>query len=291
MAHLASRQHGNVTRAQLLELGVTRNALAWWVQNGRLVRVHRGVYALGRPPVVPLERAAAAVLACGPHAALSHGSALALWGLSRWPERFEITVTRGDPRPKGITVHRSPIPRGQLSLQRGIRVTSVARTLLDCAPRLTDAQLIRAVNDARTGHLCSPGAVTGIRHPQSRRVAHVLNGPVTRSRFEDRFAALCARYDLPIPLFNTYVCGYEVDALFAAERLIVELDSWQFHQDRASFVRDRNRDADTLAAGYATVRITWERPDAAEARRLHDILSQRRDGGGAAPPPPPTGGC
>jgi very-short-patch-repair endonuclease len=77
----------------------------------------------------------------------------------------------------------------------------------------------------------------------------------------------------------THVAGYEVDALFVEERLIVELDSWDFHSDRDSFERDRDRDADTLAAGHETVRITWmriEQRPAREADRLRQILERRR---------------
>lgn len=66
---------------------------------------------------------------------------------------------------------------------------------------------------------------------------------------------------------------------FPAERLIVELDGWDYHRDRHSFESDRDRDADTLAAGAATIRITWERMTHAprrEADRLQAILEQRR---------------
>ena len=70
--------------------------------------------------------------------------------------------------------------------------------------------------------------------------------------------------------------GYEVDAYFAQAQLIVELDSWEFHQDRAAFERDRERDVDHLAAGLRTARITWERlveSPAQEAQRLAAILN------------------
>jgi very-short-patch-repair endonuclease len=73
--------------------------------------------------------------------------------------------------------------------------------------------------------------------------------------------------------------GYIVDALFAAERVIVELDSWPFHSDKIAFETDRERDADTLARGFVTVRVTQERLDdrpGQEAQRLHAILEQRR---------------
>lgn len=284
IASLAARQHGNVRREQLIALGCNDEAIAHRVRTGRLHRVHRGVYAVGRPPITPLEHAAAAVLACGPGAALTHASALALWDLGRWPRRHHVTVTKGDPRPKGIIVHRSrALHRRDLTTQRGIRVTSPARTLLDNAPSLTNAQLPRAVNDARRAGLCRPAALSDVlarnpTHPGAKRLQPFADtsSPLTASTFEDRFVALCRNHDLPTPQCNAIVCGYEVDALFAAEKLIVELDSWEFHRDRASFVNDRNRDADTLAAGYATVRITWERRDDTEAKRLARILAARQ---------------
>jgi hypothetical protein len=59
----------------------------------------------------------------------------------------------------------------------------------------------------------------------------------------------------------------------------VELDSWLFHSGRIAFENDRERDADTLAAGHVTVRMTWARTERAprkEAARLHAILLARR---------------
>ncbi len=67
--------------------------------------------------------------------------------------------------------------------------------------------------------------------------------------------------------------------LFVAERVIVELDGWDFHRDKYAFEDDRERDAELLAAGFVTLRITWKRliesPER-EARRLHAILESRR---------------
>jgi hypothetical protein len=282
IARIAARQHGNITRAQLRGIGLSDQGIRHRVAVGRLHRVHRGVYAVGRPPVVVLERVCAAVLACGPHAALSHRSALALWQIVRWPRQFEVVVTTGNPRPKGITVHRCTIARRDLTVQRGIRVTTAPRALLDCAPQLSDEDLTRAVNDARRERLSDPAVLAELlmrypHHPGAHRLQPFAQptSPLTLSKMEDRFAKLCIRYGLPTPQFNVMVCGYKVDALFAPQRLIVELDSWEYHQDRSAFETDRLRDADTLAAGYATLRITWQRPDELEAARIHKILKDR----------------
>ncbi len=159
--------------------------------------------------------------------------------------------------------------------------------MLDCAPSLSDRRLARIVADGRRAGRLRLGelAAVGKRfpyHPGCAPVAPLLqrmDGAPTRSELEDAFLKFCERFDLPRPRVNVIVCGYGVDALFASERVIVELDGWDFHQDRDAFERDRRRDADTLAGGFATVRITWERmsgsPDE-EAERLQAILERRR---------------
>src|SRR6202012_4237057 len=109
----------------------------------------KGVYCIGPNRHEPVARAAAAVLACGPEALLSHASAASLWGLlPRWSFPLEVTTTVKRTRP-GITTHRCPsFSRSDNSLQHGVKVTSRARTLLDIAPRLTRQQLTRIVNNA-----------------------------------------------------------------------------------------------------------------------------------------------
>jgi hypothetical protein len=283
VAKLARRQHGNVTRQQLLELDATDNWIHHRILVGYLFKVHAGVYAVGRPPVTALEKAAAAVLACGPGAALSHGSAMALWGFrKRWPTSFDVTVKR-DRRPRGIAVHISrTLHRRDVTSHLGIRVTAPARTLSDCAPGLGDTALVRAVNDALLSNYLTRSQLAEFlaRHPNKllQPFVDATDGP-TRSEFEDAFLAFCERYGLPRPKTNTIVAGHEADAYFEAERLIVELDGWHFHSSRTSFEGNRNRDADSLLQGIGTIRLTWDRmigkPEP-EADRLHEILRTRR---------------
>jgi very-short-patch-repair endonuclease len=116
------------------------------------------------------------------------------------------------------------------------------------------------VNEARIRNLVSDDDPTG-------------TGP-TRSDFEDEFLRFIERYDLPRPEVNQTVAGFEVDMLWRDRGLIVELDSRTFH--RHTFEQDRERDAHHLAAGFATLRITWRRLTRQadrEARRLRTLLS------------------
>jgi very-short-patch-repair endonuclease len=288
IALLAAKQYGHVARRQLLALGLTPNEISKRITKGLLIPVFRGVYAVGHPRPEAIARAAAAVLSGGDDAILSYFSAAALWGMgTRWPTIPEITVPARR-RPTSIRVHVHPALESQdIRRHRGLRVTSPARTLLDIAPRLTKPQLARAVNEARLNaglRLPHLAELLGRQsyHPGLRLLRPYVDQPTgpTRSEFEDRFVAFARDHGLPTPRTNTRVDGYEVDALFPDERVIVELDGWDFHSNRRSFERDRDRDAALLAAGYVTVRITWERLTGAperEAARLRAILKARSE--------------
>ena len=274
-----------MTRVQLLELGLGPEAIRSRVKLRRLILIHRGVYALGHVPEAPRDRAYAAVLACAPDGVLSHGSAASLWGIyDRWWTPFEVIVDTARRRP-GIRVHRVALARTDVRRHLGIRVTSPARTVFDIAPRLTDKALTRAVNELRIGRLLKLEQLAELttrlpRHPGTRRVKPLIEtsaGP-TRSEFEDAFVAFTERFGLPRPEMNARIAGYEVDALFREQRVIVELDGYQFHGTRQAFEKDRERDAATLATGLVTVRITWERlteTPQKEADRLNAIIAGR----------------
>lgn len=291
IAAVAHRRHGCITRQQLLGLGLGPAAIAHRVRAGRLYRVFTGVYTVGRPPVTPLERACAAVLACGPGAVLSHASAMVLWDVwRRWEEPFEVIAPHFRRR-AAINTHRARhLHRREVIVHLGIRTTTLPRALLDCASRLSDRQLARAVNESLRSNYMTRSALGALlahhpHHPSTSRLVSFVQdtGGPTRSTFEDEFPAFCGRFGLPRPIMNATVAGYEVDALFPAERVIVELDSWTFHRDRQTFETDRDRDADILArTGHVTVRITWkriERQPGREAERLHRILVARRPSG------------
>lgn len=283
IAALAAKQYGHVARHQLTALGLTRSAIAVRIANGQLIPAYRGVYAVGHPRPEGIARACAARLACGPDAVLSHFSAAALWDLGlRWPTRHEVTVP-AKRRPSGIWVHVHPtLETRDIRRHRDIRVTSPARTILDIAPRQTDSGRARAISQAQLNKLMRPDQLAAtLRHYPLHPGAVLLREPPdpTRSEFERRFPPFCKRHKLPVPRMNANVAGYEVDALFVAERVIVELDSWEFHKDRRSFERDRERDAATLHADHVTVRLTWQRfrfEPSKEAARLRSILESRR---------------
>ena len=288
IAALARTQHGYITRWQLLDIGLGPDEIKYRIKTGSLIPVYRGVYAVGHMPLGMEARAHAAVLACGTGAVLSHGSAASLWKyIGDWSLPLEV-IAKCDRRRPGICVHRATtLTRKDITRQLGVPVTSPARTALDMTPRLGDRQLRRFMRDARLTHTLNLSDLAELldrhpRHPATKRLEPFLDprkaGGPTRSEFEDAFIEFAREYGLPAPITNTHVHGYEVDALFAAERVIVELDGAEFHLDRYAFESDRDRDAHLLAAGYVTIRITWERlteQPAREAARLKKILAAR----------------
>jgi hypothetical protein len=270
IAQLAGRQHGILTRAQV---HAGKRSDAWihrQVRRGVLVRVHHGVYAVGYRRLDPPARAMAAVLACGPGALLSHESEAALWGWRRWPAIPEVT-TASDRRPRGIRAHRSTtLTPADHDRQFGVPVTSPHRTMRDLRPRMNPATFRRMVSDA---------SYAGLLDGDSG--ARLLgDGPTpTRSALQDLFQRrVIDPHDLPQPLIDVVVNGFEVDAAWPEARLVVEIDGWDAHGGPVAFATDRERDAVHAEHGWLVVRITWERlrdRPHREAARLGRILAAR----------------
>lgn len=256
-AALAARQHGVVARWQL---DLTRDQIDGWIASGRLHPLHRGVYAVGHKAVTWEGRAVAALLAVGRPSALSHRAAAVV---------HEILPADG--RPIDVTaIGRKPRKRHDIALhsaaellvvrKRGLPVTTPARTLLDLATSLPSAVLERAYAEAQVRRLVTPDDVRAeLTHhrgaPNLRRILDTTEP--TRTAIERRLAALVKAAGLPRPEFNTRLHGYEVDALWREHRLVVETDGWAAHGHRRAFERDRARDADLTARGYAVLRFTW----------------------------------
>lgn len=286
---LVARQQGVVTRAQLTSLGTGRRTLHRWLASGRLQAVHREVYAFGPRPLTKRGKWLAAVLAMGSGAFLSHQSAAALWGLAGDRPKVDVNAPRGRQvrpgRSSGIKVHRCKFAADEVTVRDGIPVSTVARTLFDLAERSPPHELKSAWDEAsRLRLLHVPEVAAVYERGHGRRRARKRIGPFlaaeqrhvedTASPLEDRFAAFVVAHHLPPPQTNVLIDGDEVDALWPAARLIVELDSWEFHAHRVAFETDRDRDIDHLLAGYRTIRVTHRRlsdePDrlAAQIRAL-----------------------
>jgi very-short-patch-repair endonuclease len=287
VAKLAARQWGVVSVAQLRALGLTKDAVRRRAQAGRLHRLHQGVYAVGHTVLKREGRWLAAVLACGTGAVLSHRSAAAHWGLLQSEAtRTDVTTPRTRAGNATIRLHRShSLIARDTTTHQGIPITSVPRTLLDLAATVRPDRLERALAQAEHLELYDHRATTellaranGHRGQKALTEATALEPRLTRSEWEVRLLKLVRAAALPEPLMNLPLDAPDYgecrpDFHWPSHRLIVETDGWRSHRTRASFERDRAKDAALTAAGYRVVRFTWRTPDAVIRRRLHALLS------------------
>ena len=229
-----------VSSGQLREADVTQDAADARVRSGRWYRRHRGVYSFGPP-----------------------------------------RVTLGESRStKTIHVHRGRLEPHEITHDPdyGFPVTSPMRALLDCATTLTDFRLQRAVHRAAELNLLDASYDPAGRPGAARlraQVTALATEPlqITRSQFEERFLEFIHEHGIAPPLLNHIVNGHEVDAYWPHARLIVELDSREWHDTARAFEEDRARDFDHVEGEDRVLRLTWRRLTPRTAQRLHRLLA------------------
>ncbi len=268
VAWIASRQLGLITAAQLHRAGVGRGSIQWRVANGPLHRVFRGVYLVGHTVAAPGALELAAVLACGANAFVSHRSAAALWRLTRTPAaEVEVTVVGRDCRSRdGLRVHAAErLDATDRAHKSGIPVTSPARTLVDYAATANAAELEWAIAEAHAHNLADERRILAAverapTHAGVARLRAILRQPGgpqrTRSGGERAMLRLIRAAGLPAPRVNVPIAGFTADFVWPEERLIVEVDGYPYHSDRAAFERDHRRDIVHRNAGYDVLRFT-----------------------------------
>lgn len=288
MADLGERQHGIVSRYQLLEAGLSPDTVKRLLAAGHLHPVHRGVYAVGHPRISREGRWIAAVLACGPGAFLSHGPAGQLLGILGSRERFALHVSltgRAARRPRGVVTHR---PRAlelrDTTTRLRIPATSVTRTVWDLAAVLTPLATRRAFEQAEKGGLERARLRVLLESSPSRKGAGVIGELLseavlplaeTRSRLEEIVLEVCRDRRLPLPAVNVPLLDHEVDFLWPAAH-VVEADGGD-HLTPAQRDRDNERDIALARAGYLVRRYSWAAASdrAAVSAEIAAILRER----------------
>lgn len=187
---------------------------------------------------------------------------------SRNPSRLKLKRPGMD-RTIQVRFSRSrSLEADDIAVVRGLPVTTAARTLLDLAAVLSGDRLRTAFNEAdRLGLLKKeqlieiagrPGGRRGMGHFRRLVVARHPDIKKTKSELEVMFLDLCRRAGLPRPGVNQIVSGFEVDCSWPHERLVVELDSFEFHGSRMGFVNDVKRTNRLNRAGFRTIRISYD---------------------------------
>jgi very-short-patch-repair endonuclease len=278
---LAEWQGGVISLEQLLRHGIDQRTVARRVETGALTRRHRAVFVVGGARLGMRGRSFAALLAGGRGSVLSYRSAGAHWVILAEPAVPEITVpTHRRSRPD-LIVHRIRLDPGDIREQAGLAVTSPLRTLLDLATVEPAASLERAVAEAQVIGLVDADAIRAAPDHRGRaRLLRALDGPEgapNQSRLEGDMERLIRAAGLPRAQRRLVVAGHRADFAWPEHRLIVEVDGWSAHGNRAAFERDRARDVAHALAGWTVVRFTArqlaERP-LEVAARLAALLSR-----------------
>jgi very-short-patch-repair endonuclease len=271
---LTRRQHGVVTREQLLRLGMSPGAIRTRLRAGRLHRLWPSVYAVGRPDVGRFGHLMAATLACGPDARLSHRSAAELWRIaSKASGWIDVSVPAGSlHRLDGIRLHRR-VEFGTTRIVKSIPIADPISVLIDLAAELPTEEVEDAVNEAdrldliRT-HRLRPALNQELRRPGLGRLKSILDSQTfsrAQNALERRFLAIVRDAGLPAPTTQHRLGRYRVDFFWPDVGLVVETDSLRHHRTAAEQAIDLGRDQAHARAGHRTLRFThsqvFHRPD------------------------------
>lgn len=283
---VAGVQHGVISLEQLVALGLSPRAVRHRVASGRLVRLHRGVFAVGHGALSANGRRLAAVLACGSGAVLSHRSAAALWGLRPWAGRFEVSIPSQAGRAvRGIDLHRCrSLARVDVTEVDAIPCTTVARTLIDVAAVVDRRGLAGAIARAEELRVYDGAAVEAVlARGQGKRGTKLLRAVLAewsddsaRSHLERRLLAFLRRHALPRPAVNEWMTvedrTIQPDFMWRERQVILETDGYATHGTRKAFAEDRRRDQLLVRNGWTVLRAAYRQLDDELLRTLRALL-------------------
>jgi very-short-patch-repair endonuclease len=262
---LVRRQHGVISRAQLLGFGFSRHAIQHRIDRGRLVVIWPGVYRVGPMPLTREGWFMAAVLACGDGAMLSHESAAVVWGIRKDrrvdPRPIHVSVPKARRiRLEGICAHRrNPLP--QATTNGALPLSSPLLTLVDLAGCTESDPLEAAINEADRLGLIDPegieASLDAIPPYRGRGALKQMLNRYTRtdSDLERRFLRLVKRAGMPTPQTQVVIQGMRVDFYWPDLQLVIETDGLTYHRTPAQQAADRKRDQGLTAAGLRCVRF------------------------------------
>ena len=290
VTRIAEKQHGIVARYQLLDATLTRSTIDNLVRKGFLQRVALGVYKTPGSQNTWYQRAAIAVLSCGPKAMLSHESALINLGLlqekpfnqsrKRRPKylqwKIHVLSSREERFDNDTFYHRSLDVNNCIDAVtcNGIRQVPIERAIIDCAQQLREFELDHVMEKAFSRRLTTPQslaiALDDIRTAPGRekkRSKEILSHYIEKNKLQKNTESILEKrvqgiLRKTVPgLFETQyevsVNGkmYRLDFAIPSMKIAFEVDGFNFHSNRARFDSDRVRQNDLVNAGWKVVRI------------------------------------
>ena len=294
----AELKKGPFTLRDAERVGLTPKQL----QGSNWRRIERGLYVWAGLAEGPGLFLAAVRRRLPDDAAFSGHTAAWLHGLDLPPcDPVEVTVPKssGVSARAGLSLRRADLPIDDVVVRRGLRATSVVRTVADLAGRLTVVEAVVVADMALHERLVKvteleARAAAHPRWPGTARLRRVpeLAEPLAESPMETRLRLLLVLGGLPRPRAQVPLHDESgrflgrPDLFYPDQRLAIEYDGG-IHRD--SLADDDRRQNRLLAAGYRLLRFTardLDRPDAVVglvARHLATLTRACREHNWSAP--------
>ncbi len=276
-ARIAGDQLGIITATQAVASGVPAAAIRRLVRGGDWIRVRPSVYAMWMSPSAERwrQRVMAGSLWLADAGAVSHRAAAIVFGLDGLRGApVELTTTgRQRSRETGWVLHHvATLVHLDVTTRDGMRVTSVARTLVDLCSVVTPRIVDQAMESALRLRLVTLEQIRLAlgRVGTARRRAWVLEGLLdthpgrpTDSALETIVCELLRDGGLPRPHRQYPVSDgsrvvARIDLAYPESRLAIEVDGHAFHSSRRDWQRDRSRQNELTRHGWRIYRLTWE---------------------------------
>ncbi len=309
IAAVCARQHGVVSRAQVLRLGGTQRMIQSRIRSELWESFHPGVYRLAGSPSSWRQSLMAACLACGAGAVASHRSAGALWPLPGFPEGpVELSILGVARRSRRFVVHRvTSLAAVDITELSGIPVTTPTRTLIDIASVVPRDVVEEALDDALRRGLVTRARLRwrldalsekgrpGVGVIRALLDARPTEDSIPQSVFETRLLRLLKASGLPRPELQHQIrVGGRliaiVDFAYPDVKLAIEAEGYRWHSGRTRWQRDLARRNSLTTLGWRVIHVTWDdlsgRPDGVTAA-IRKGLAERRSRAGQPSKPQP----
>lgn len=273
----ASARAGVFRRQDCLDAGLTGHAFRRGIARREWHR-YRGVWILDGYPDDIRARTWAALMRAGPESTVTGPTALWFYGLSSPDQRIFLRAPLGQHlRIPGVVVFRpshDPVRPGEV---HGIRVVARDEAVIDCVRLLSGQESRPIVLEAfRRGWItagmlgawsqrlrgCKGAGQLAIMAAQAARNVHAESEHLAARVLEE---AAIGGWRANQPIHDQRGLIGIGDIVFEQQMLVIEIDGFAWHSDRARFQQDRSRQNRLTNAGWRVLRFTWrditERPE------------------------------
>lgn len=174
---IAEEQAGYFTLPQAREIGLQRNQIYRELKREKFQKAGWGVYRFRQFPSTKFEEVHKVVLNAGKKAVVGFQTALYIYELSDIiPDEIHLILPpNASRRREGIRVHTTQIEKKDIAYFEGFAITTVARTIVDCAfSHIEDEQIRLAIFQSLRRGITNQDALIEESKRRSKRVQELI---------------------------------------------------------------------------------------------------------------------